>query len=137
MKHKSESFLLWALNLTSFSPHLLMLVLATSHFAHPITRTLGDLSYPFALTSSYLSLPSNIIQPPPTIVTYVCLKGKGLMVDELTPTTIVECSNQPKIIATITCTTIFLFIVGLSIQNNVSTILWCHGMVAYYTITSF
>jgi hypothetical protein len=36
------------------------------------------------------------------------------MVDELTPTTIVECSNEPTNFAAITHTTIFLFIVGLS-----------------------
>jgi hypothetical protein len=36
------------------------------------------------------------------------------MVDELTPTTIVEVSNEPTIIAAITNTTIFLFIIGVS-----------------------
>jgi hypothetical protein len=35
--------------------------LTSWHFAHPITRTLGDFSYPCALTTSYISLPSNII----------------------------------------------------------------------------
>ncbi len=36
--------------------------LTSWHFAHPITHTtLGDFSYPFALTTSYISLPSNII----------------------------------------------------------------------------
>ncbi len=91
----------------------------------------------FAPTTSYINLPSNIIQLPPTIVTYLCLKGKGLMVDELTPTTIVEVSNEPTIIGAITCTTIFLFIVGLSIKNNVLPILWHHRMVAYCMIISF
>lgn len=52
-----------------FKSHLLFFTFSNAsssnltswHFAHPITRTWGDFSYPFALTTSYISLPSNII----------------------------------------------------------------------------
>jgi len=35
--------------------------LTSWHFAHPVTHALVDLSYPFAPTTSYINLPSNII----------------------------------------------------------------------------
>jgi hypothetical protein len=43
-------------------------------------------------------LPLNIIELPPITKKFVSSKGKGLMVDEFTPTTIIKVFHEPTII---------------------------------------
>jgi hypothetical protein len=40
----------------------------------------------------------NIIEPPPITIKFVFSKGKGLMVDEFSLTTIIEVFHEPTII---------------------------------------
>jgi hypothetical protein len=59
----------------------------------------GNPTNPFVhQDTSYASLPLNISKPPPTIVTFIaslCLKGKGLIVDEPPPVDITKVPNEP------------------------------------------
>jgi len=69
----------------------------------PCPFTFGDPIDIFALNTSFASLPPNTYEPP-TILTFLAslsLKGKGLMVDELTSISTIEVFNglviiQPK-----------------------------------------